>query len=69
MENVGVFNDHLMHFTAIWYFYGDLVYFVVIWYFLPFRFVVSRKIWQPWHEKCLKRACLQRAIKRRCRGS
>jgi hypothetical protein len=39
MEDVGILNDHLVHFKAIWNilrpfstFYGHLVYFMVIWY-------------------------------------
>jgi hypothetical protein len=48
MENLGVFYDHLVYFTAIgnilWpfgIFCGHLVYFSPFWYFVP------RKIWQP----------------------
>jgi hypothetical protein len=39
MVDVGIFNDHFVYFTAIWYillpfgtFYCHLVHFVVIWY-------------------------------------
>jgi hypothetical protein len=49
MENLGIFYDHLVYFTAIGnilgpfgIFYGDLVYFPTFWYFGP------RKIRQPW---------------------
>jgi hypothetical protein len=49
MENIGIFYDHLVYFTAIgnilWPFHlfcGHLVYFPPFWYFVP------RKIWQPW---------------------
>jgi hypothetical protein len=48
MENLGIFYDHLVYFTAIgtllWqleYFYCNLVYFPPFWYFGP------TKIWQP----------------------
>jgi hypothetical protein len=48
MENIGLFYDHLVYFTAIgnilWpfgIFCGNLVYFPPFWYFGP------RKIWQP----------------------
>jgi hypothetical protein len=45
MENLGIFYDHLVYFTAIgnilWPFCGNLVYFSPFWYFGP------RKIWQP----------------------
>jgi hypothetical protein len=48
MEDVGMFYDHWVLFTAIWNTlwpcgkcYGYLVY------FFPFRFVVPRKVWQP----------------------
>jgi hypothetical protein len=49
MENLGIFYDHLVYFTAIGnillpfsIFCGHLVYFSPFWYFVP------RKIWQPW---------------------
>jgi hypothetical protein len=49
MENLGIFYDHLVYFTAIgnilWpfgIFCGTLVYFPPFWYF------GQRKIWQPW---------------------
>jgi hypothetical protein len=49
MENLGVFYDHLVYFTAIgntvWpfgIFCGHLVDFPPFWCFDP------RKIWQPW---------------------
>jgi hypothetical protein len=42
MENLGIFYDHLVYFTAIgnilWplgIYYGHLVYFMVIWYIFP----------------------------------
>jgi hypothetical protein len=48
MENVGLFYDPLVHFTAIenilwpfgiflliWYFFAHLVYFSPFWYFVP----------------------------------
>jgi hypothetical protein len=48
MENLGIFYDHLVYLTAIWYilwsfgiFCGHLVHFSPFWYFVP------RKIWQP----------------------
>jgi hypothetical protein len=48
MENLSIFYDHLVYFTAIgnflWpfgIFCGNLEYFPPIWYFGP------RKIWQP----------------------
>jgi hypothetical protein len=49
-ENLGIFYEHLVYFTAIgnilWpfgIFCGPLVYFSLFWY------VVPRKIWQPWY--------------------
>jgi hypothetical protein len=52
MENLGIFYDHLVYFTAIgnilWpfgIFCGHLVYFGQFWYFVP------RKIWQPLKEE------------------
>jgi hypothetical protein len=57
MENLGIFYDHLVYFTAIgnilWpfgIFYGHLVYFMAIWYtyFLPCTYFVTGKIWQAW---------------------
>jgi hypothetical protein len=49
MENLGIFYNHLVYFTAIgntlWpfgTFCGNLVYFSPFWYF------GQRKIWQPW---------------------
>jgi hypothetical protein len=36
MEDDGIFYNHLVYFTAIWY-----IYYMVIWYVLP------RQIWQP----------------------
>jgi hypothetical protein len=49
MKDVGMFNGHLVYFTAIGYtlwtlgvLCGNLVY------FSPFWYVVLRKIWQPW---------------------
>jgi hypothetical protein len=40
MENVGIFYDHLVYYTAI----GNIGIFVVIWYiFLPFWYVAPRK--------------------------
>jgi hypothetical protein len=48
MENLGIFYDHLVYFTAIgnilWpfgIFCGRLAYFSPFWYFVPI------KIWQP----------------------
>jgi hypothetical protein len=48
MENLGIFYDHLVYFTAIanilgtfGIFCGNLVYLPLFWYFGP------RKIWQP----------------------
>jgi hypothetical protein len=48
MENLGIFYDRLVYFTAIgnnlWAFgtfCGHLVYFSEFWYFVP------RNIWQP----------------------
>jgi hypothetical protein len=35
MENLGIFYDHLVYFTAIGNIYGHLVCFVVIWYIFP----------------------------------
>jgi hypothetical protein len=35
IENLGIFYDHLVYFTAIGNIYGHLVYFVVIWYNSP----------------------------------
>jgi hypothetical protein len=47
-EDVGIFYDHFVYFTAKLYilwpfgtFFGHLVH------FLPFWYVVPRKIWQP----------------------
>jgi hypothetical protein len=52
MENLGIFYDHLVYFTAIgnilWpfgIFCGRLVYFSPFWYLVP------RKIWQPWNRQ------------------
>jgi hypothetical protein len=52
MENLGIFYDHLVYFTAIgkilWpfgIFCGHSVYLSPFWYFVP------RKIWQPWSER------------------
>jgi hypothetical protein len=55
MENLGIFYDYFVYFTAIvnilwsfgifvviWYICGHLVYLSPFWYFVP------RKIWQPW---------------------
>jgi hypothetical protein len=49
LEDVGIFNGHLVHFTVFGYILwafgivrGNLVYFFPFWYF------VQRKIWQPW---------------------
>jgi fatty acid desaturase len=49
MENLGIFYDQLVYFTAIvnilgafGIFCGHLVYFSPIWYFVPWE------IWQPW---------------------
>jgi hypothetical protein len=49
MENLDIFYDHLVYFTAIgnilWpfgIFCGHLVFFSPFWYIVP------RKIWQPW---------------------
>jgi hypothetical protein len=46
--DVGIFYDHLVYFTAVWYilwsfgiFYGYLVHLSLIW------FVVPKTIWQP----------------------
>jgi hypothetical protein len=51
MENLGIFYDNLVYFTAIinilWpfgIFWGNLVSFPPFWYFEP------RKIWQPCSE-------------------
>jgi hypothetical protein len=48
MENLGIFDEHLVYFTAIGnillpfgIFCGHLVKFPPFWYFVP------RKIWQP----------------------
>jgi hypothetical protein len=41
MEDVGIFDRHLVYFT------GDLVYFVLIWYIFPILVCCSKKIWQP----------------------
>jgi hypothetical protein len=50
VENVGIFDVHLVYFTAIgnnlWPF-GIVCDCLVI--FSPFWYVVSRKIWQPWY--------------------
>jgi hypothetical protein len=35
MENLGIFYDHLVYFTAIRNIYGLWVYFVGIWYIFP----------------------------------
>jgi hypothetical protein len=35
MENVGIFDEHLVYFTAIGNVCGHLVYFVLIWYIFP----------------------------------
>jgi hypothetical protein len=55
MENLGIFYDHLVYFTAIgnilWsfgIFCGNLVYFVVIWYiFLRFGILDQEKSGNP----------------------
>jgi hypothetical protein len=54
MQDVNILYGRLVFFTTTY-----LIYVVAIWYilglfcygygyFLPFRYVVSRKIWQPW---------------------
>jgi hypothetical protein len=44
MENLGIFNDHFVYFTAIWeIFYGHLVYFVVIWHIFPRFGILDQK--------------------------
>jgi hypothetical protein len=55
MENLGIFYDHLVYFTAIWsilrpleIFYGHLVYFVLIWYiFTRFGILDQEKSGNP----------------------
>jgi hypothetical protein len=42
MEDVGIFNRHLVYFTIHETFYGRLVYFVVTWYIFP-RFGILYK--------------------------
>jgi hypothetical protein len=51
MDEVGIFNGHLVYFTAnlttLWpcgTFCGNMIY------FYPFWYVVPRKIWQPWSD-------------------
>jgi hypothetical protein len=51
MENLGIFYDHMVYFTAIrnilrpfGIFYDHLLYISPFWYFVP------KKIWQPWNE-------------------
>jgi hypothetical protein len=53
MEDVAIFYVHLVNF------YGHLANFMAIWYmlhrlgtFLPFWYLVSRNIWQPWMDGC-----------------
>jgi hypothetical protein len=53
MEDVGMFNVHLVHFTAMSHillifgiFHGYLV-------FSPFWYVIARKMWQPWFYRLL----------------
>jgi hypothetical protein len=38
----GIFNYHLVYFTAIWHSLWSFATFFSFWY------VVARKIWQPW---------------------
>jgi hypothetical protein len=33
MENIGIFYDHLVYFTALEIFCGNLAYFSLFWYF------------------------------------
>jgi hypothetical protein len=47
MENVGMFYAHVEYIKAIGIFYGHLVFCGNLVYFPPFRYIVSRKIWQP----------------------
>jgi hypothetical protein len=52
MENVGLFYDHLYHFTASWYNVRPFgIVFGYLVYFSSFSLFGPRKIWQPWwHE-------------------
>jgi hypothetical protein len=45
MENVGLFYNHLAHFTAIWNIFMAVWYFLVIWYIFFYYFGVL------YHEK------------------
>jgi hypothetical protein len=45
MEDVGIFYDHLVYFTAIWF---------ILWLFFPFWYVVARKIVNPGHKRLHK---------------
>jgi hypothetical protein len=48
MEDVGIFNGHLVYLRPFGVFYGNLLYFIVIWYiFSRFWYVVQRKICHP----------------------
>jgi cellobiose-specific phosphotransferase system component IIC len=42
MENLGIFYDHLVYFTAIENILWSFGIFSPVWYLVP------RKIWQPW---------------------
>jgi hypothetical protein len=43
MEEVGLFNGHLVCFTDIWYIYGHLVYLSVIRYVFPVLVNITEK--------------------------
>jgi hypothetical protein len=48
MQVVGLFYDHLVYYTAIWYILWPYdIYYEYLEYLFPFWYVVPRKIWQP----------------------
>jgi hypothetical protein len=50
MEDVGIFYEHLVNFTANWYILWTfgIICGILVYIFSPFWCVVPRKIWQPW---------------------
>jgi hypothetical protein len=59
----GIFYGHLLYFVAI------LVLFIVIWYiFTHFKYVVPRKIWQPWLDVCKRRQLPRRKREKPCQN-
>jgi hypothetical protein len=55
IENLGIFYDHLVYFTAIGNIFGHLVYFVVILYIFPrFGILYQEKSGNPVAESFVK---------------